>query len=199
MDAAAWDARYAAAELVWTAAPNRWVAESLIGRPPGEAIDLACGEGRNAIWLAEQGWRVTGIDFSSVGLRKAAALAEQRKVIVHWVLADVTTWSAEHPVDLVLTAYLQLPAQQRRRVNQAAAAALAPGGTLLVIGHETTNLTQGFGGPQDPTVLFTPFDVLADVAGYGLHTVRAERVVRPVETPEGLRQAIDAVVELRRP
>ncbi|HEY8374386.1 MAG TPA: class I SAM-dependent methyltransferase [Pseudonocardiaceae bacterium] len=197
MDAAAWDARYAGTELVWSADPNRWVAQSLAGRPAGTALDLACGEGRNAIWLAEQGWQVTGIDFSATALRKAAALARERGVDVHWVHADLTEWAPEHLVDLVVAAYLQLPAAQRRRVNRTAASALAPGGTMLVVGHDSTNLTEGTGGPQDPAVLFSPADVVDDVAGLGLEVVRAERVLRPVDGSP--RPAIDALVELRQP
>ncbi|MFE1785105.1 hypothetical protein ACFW9F_21665, partial [Streptomyces sp. NPDC059506] len=78
--------------------------------------------------------------------------------------------------------------------------AVAPGGALLVVGHDTTNLTEGVGGPQDPDVLFTPDDVLADLADFGLEAVRAERVRRPVETADGgTARAVDALVRLRRP
>lgn len=197
MDDAAWDARYSATELVWTAEPNRWVTEVLTGRPPGTAVDLACGEGRNAIWLAEQGWAVTGVDFSAAGLDKARALAHQRGVHVDWQRADLADWRPRQPVDLVLLAYLQVPEQLRRPVHRAAAQALRPGGTLLVIGHDSTNLIDGVGGPQDPTVLFTSNDVLADVDGLGLTVARAERVHRPVDGQP--RPAIDALVELHRP
>jgi trans-aconitate methyltransferase len=197
MDAAAWDARYAASELIWTAEPNRWVSDVLTGRPPGTAVDLACGEGRNAIWLAERGWAVTGVDFSAAALQKAEALAHQRGVRVDWQRADLADWTADQPVDLMLIAYLQVPAQVRRAVHRAAAEALEPGGTLLVVAHDSTNLTHGVGGPQDPAVLFTPDDVLADVDGLGLTTVRAARVHRRVVGQ--LRPAIDALVELQRP
>lgn len=196
MDATAWDARYAATELVWTAEPNRWVSEVVAVRPPGTAADLACGEGRNAIWLAERGWDVTGIDFSAAALEKARSLAHQRGVQIDWRRADLTGWRAAQPVDLVLVAYLHVPAEQRRAVHRAAAAALRPGGTLLVVGHDSTNLTHGVGGPQDPAVLFTPADVVADVDGLGLTCVRAEQVNRPVDED---RLAIDALVELRHP
>ena len=72
MDANAWNDRYETAELVWSAAPNQFVVEVLADEPPGIGLDLACGEGRNAIWLAEQGWTMTGADFSAAGLAKAA-------------------------------------------------------------------------------------------------------------------------------
>ncbi|MEV7598376.1 class I SAM-dependent methyltransferase [Kitasatospora sp. NPDC089797] len=208
MDSQGWDDRYAASELVWGAAPNRWVVHELTGRAPGHALDLAAGEGRNAIWLAAQGWEVTGLDFSAVALERA----ELRTAELPDEVADRLTWrhgdarTLEAPAggyDLVLVAYLQLPAQDRRTVLRRAAGALAPGGTLLVVGHDLGNLTDGVGGPQDPAVLFTPDDVLADLADLGLRTVRAERVHREVGEEPGHRNArtgvaVDALVRLER-
>lgn len=86
---AAWDQRYSGPDLVWGEAPNRFVAEELAALPPGRAIDLGTGEGRNAIWLAERGWRVTAVDFSAAGLAQAARLAADRGVSVDWVQADL--------------------------------------------------------------------------------------------------------------
>ncbi|KJS58576.1 class I SAM-dependent methyltransferase [Streptomyces rubellomurinus] len=210
MDSQDWDDRYAASELVWGAEPNRWVVRELAGLTPGHALDLAAGEGRNAIWLAARGWHVTGLDFSAVALERAERLTAELPDEV----ADRLTWrhgdarALEAPAggyDLVLVAYLQLPAEDRRTALRRAADALAPGGTLLVVGHDLTNLAEGVGGPQDPAVLFTPDDVLADLAGHGLRTVRAERVHRPVgadpghrEGGTGGRDAIDALVRLER-
>ncbi|GAA2798116.1 class I SAM-dependent methyltransferase [Kitasatospora sp. CM 4170] len=180
-----WDERYAASELVWGVEPNRWVVRELAELAPGRALDLAAGEGRNSIWLARRGWHVTGLDFSAVALERAERLTADLPDEV----ADRLTWrhgdarELEAPpegYDLVLVAYLQLPAEDRRAALVRAAAALAPGGTLLVVAHDSTNLTEGVGGPQDPRVLYTPDDVLADLDGAGLHTVRAERVHRPV-------------------
>ena len=92
--------------------------------------------------------------------------------------------------------YFQLPASARGRILAKAGAAVAPGGTLLVVGHDLLNLTEGVGGPKDPAVLFTPQDVLA-VACDGLVVEKAERVTRPVETEAGTRFAIDALVRAR--
>ena len=75
-----WNTRYAQKELVWTAEPNRAFAAEVSGLAPGRALDVACGEGRNAVWLAERGWQVTGVDFSEVALEKAATLAASRGV-----------------------------------------------------------------------------------------------------------------------
>jgi SAM-dependent methyltransferase len=198
MDSDAWDARYAATELLWSAEPNRFLVAQVSDLAPGRALDIACGEGRNAIWLAEHGWEVTGVDFSPVALDKARRLADGRGVTVRWLLADAVTDALEPAAfDLVAVFYLQLPSEQRRAAFAAAARAVAPGGTLLVVGHDTTNLTNGWGGPRDATVLYSPDDVAADI-DY-LEVVKAERVERPVLTEEGPKIAIDVLVRAIRP
>ena len=193
-----WNARYAAADLLWTADPNRLFAAEVEGLEPGRALDVACGEGRNAVWLAERGWRVTGIDFSDVALAKGARLAESRGVEVEWVVADVVAHELGTQVfDLVAVLYLQLPHAELTRVLRSAAAALAPGGTLVVIGHDTTNLTDGYGGPRDASVLFTPEEVVAELGELGVE--RAETVRRVVSLEDGGVTALDAFVRLVRP
>jgi 2-polyprenyl-3-methyl-5-hydroxy-6-metoxy-1,4-benzoquinol methylase len=190
-----WDRRYAEAGLLWSAEPNRFLAAEVAGLRPGRALDVAAGEGRNAIWLAERGWQVTAVDFSEVAVAKGRRLAEARGVAVDWVVADVTVFRPESGAfDLVAVLYLHLPAEERRRVLAAAAGAVAPGGTLLVVGHDRTNLTEGHGGPQDPAILLTPEEVAAELPG--LAVVRAERVRRPVEEAErhGGGPAIDTLV-----
>lgn len=199
MDRHAWNERYEATDLVWTAGPNQTFADEVGGLEPGTALDLAAGEGRNAIWLATQGWTATAVDFSDVALDKARQLAAARDVEIETVVADVTTHvPAAGAHDLVAVIYLHLPADDRRLVHQRAAAAVAPGGTLIVLGHDTTNLTEGHGGPQDAAVLYTPDDVVADLEGTGLTVTKAERVDRTVSTPDGDRTAIDALVVARR-
>jgi SAM-dependent methyltransferase len=204
MTASAWEQRYASRELVWGAEANRWVVREVGGMPPGRALDLACGEGRNALWLASLGWRVTAVDFSGVALdrgrRLAAAQPEEVAARLQWVQADLRKYvPTADAYDLVLLVYLQVPAAERREVSRRAAAGLAPGGVLLVVGHDTTNLTEGIGGPPDPSVLFTPDDVVADLAGAGLEVELAERVRRPVGQPDGsVVHAIDALARFHR-
>ena len=98
----------------------------------------------------------------------------------------------------MLVFYLQVPAAQRPPILQAAAEAVAPGGTFLLVAHDSTNLEHGHGGPQDPAVLYTAHDVVRDIEGRGLHIERAERVERPVQTLGGERIALDALVRARR-
>ncbi len=200
MDSASWDRRYEGRELVWTAEPNRFLVAETETLAPGRAIDLACGEGRNAVWLAERGWQAVGADFSEVGLRKARELANQRGVNVEWVAADLLDYRPDpRAFDLVLVFYLQVSAAERRPILQAAAEGVAPGGTFLLVAHDSSNLEHGQGGPQDPAVLYTAHDVATDVEGRGLQIERAERVERSVQTPDGERVALDALVRARRP
>ncbi|MCW3816633.1 class I SAM-dependent methyltransferase [Micromonospora sp. DR5-3] len=200
MDSSAWDARYASnPDLVWGVEPNRFVVESVDRLAPGSALDLAAGEGRNASWLAERGWRVTAVDFSAVAVERGRELAARRGVPVEWRVADVTTY---RPVpgsyDLVLIAYLHLPAEDLARVLDAARQALRPGGTLVVVGHDRANLTGGTGGPQDPAILLTPEGVVDGLAG--LRIQRAETARRPVPTGDGgTVDALDTVVVATRP
>jgi SAM-dependent methyltransferase len=205
MDADTWNARYASRpDLEWGAGPNAWVAAQMLGARPGRALDLGAGEGRNAIWLAQRGWSATAVDFAEAGLDKGRTLERAVAGIgtppVTWVCADVTTYVP--PVagfDLVLLAYLHLPTGLRRTVVRHAAAALAPGGTLLIIGHDSSNLTDGIGGPQDPALLFTPRDILSDLHALpGLVVELADTIHRPVSTPAGSRDALDAVVRISR-
>lgn len=195
---AAWDQRYSGPDLVWGAGPNRFVTEEVAALAAGRAIDLGTGEGRNAIWLAERGWQVTAVDFSAAGLARAGRLAGERGVSVDWVQADLLDYEpAPGGYDLVLVAYIHLPSAGLARVFRAAAAAVAPGGTLLVIGHDRDNITRGHGGPQDPDRLYTPATVTAELDGLAIR--RAEQVFRPVHAPDGERTAIDTLVRAECP
>jgi SAM-dependent methyltransferase len=201
MDREAWNQRYADADLVWSAEANRFLVQEVADLPPGRALDLGAGEGRNAIWLAERGWRVTAVDFSGIGLQKARRLAEARGVEVNWIEADLRSYSpARGAFDLVVLVYIHLPGEERRALVRRAADAVAAGGALLVLGHDRSNLEEGYGGPQDPTILFSPDDISDDLAGIEeLRVVRADRVMRPVMTDDGERHAIDALVRAERP
>jgi len=199
MGAEDWNRRYAGSELLWTAQPNRFLVAEAAGLPPGRALDLACGEGRNAVWLAEHGWQVTGVDFSDVAIGKAEQLAAARRVAVAWEQADLLGYRPErHGFDLVILFYVQLPETSREPILRAAAEAVALGGTLLLVAHDSSNLEHGHGGPSDPAVLYTAADVAADLADSGLRVEKAEVVRRPVETPAGERIALDALVRARR-
>jgi len=192
-----WNARYAKKELVWTAEPNRLFAAEVESLTPGRALDVACGEGRNAVWLAERGWDVTAVDFSEVALEKAAELARRRGVEVDWVCADVLEHEpGREAFDLVAVLYLQLPHVELAQALRHATRAVAPGGTLVVIGHDTRNLADGHGGPSDPSVLYTPAEVVSCLEG--LVVDRAETLERRVALDDGEAVALDAFVRAHR-
>jgi SAM-dependent methyltransferase len=199
VDAAGWDERYRERELVWSGEPNVFVAEQVADLPPGRAIDLAAGEGRNAIWLAQRGWQVEAVEFSQVAIDKARALAEQAGVELTLTHADVTSPPPFEPADLVLIAYLHLPRAEAERAVQFAASLVRPGGTFLLVAHARRNLTGGYGGPREADVLPDVSDVLDDLADTGLAIRRGEEVVRRVETDEGPRDAIDVLIRAERP
>jgi len=193
-----WNERYRTADLVWTATPNQFVVAELEGSAPGRAIDVAAGEARNAVWLAEQGWDATAVDFSDVAMGKARELADARGVSITTAVVDVVTEALPGgPYDLVLLAYLQLPEPERGAALAHCVAALAPGGTFLAVAHDAANLDGGYGGPQDPGVLAAPADVVVHLGG--LEIVRAEVVERRVSTPDGERIALDHVIRAVRP
>ena len=192
MSSEMWDARYAEAAAsagsVWSREPNAWVAATVADLDPGTAVDLGAGEGRNALWLASLGWEVTAVDFSAVGLETGKARAAELGVEVEWVTADSTSWVSPDLVDLVVVAYLQLPADDLSRAIGNAAGYLAPGGTLALVGHDRANTV---GGPQDAALLHTVEELRA--AASGLHIVECRTVERV--TPNGT--ALDTVLVAR--
>ncbi len=193
-----WNRKYEGRELLWTEAPSRFLVSEAGGLSPGRALDLACGEGRNAVWLADRGWDVTGLDFSEVAIRKARRLAGERGLPAIFEVCDLLSWTSEEATyDLVVVCYLQLPEPERKSVLGKAASALRPGGTLLVVAHHLANLTEGFGGPSRAEVLATEQDVAADVPA--LSVVRADRVTRPAPEGESRPASIDLLVRALRP
>jgi len=193
-----WNRRYSQPELLWGAGPNRFVSEVLSQVPPaGRSLDLACGEGRNSIWLASRGWQASGVDFSRVALERARTLARERGVEVDFAEHDLTEWQPEADAfALVVIAYLQIPRAQMNGVWAAAARALAPGGELVAVGHAARNLSDGTGGPQDPEVLWSAESLRSELEGAGLVVDRLDEVLRPVEDE---RPAIDLLVRASRP
>lgn len=203
MDSRFWDERYADSDLVWSATPNQFVAAELADLAPGSALDVACGEGRNALWLAERGWDVTAVDFSLTGLDKGRALQSRhergRDMHIDWVHADVLDHDFGSDVfDLVVIAYLQVPAKERQTVVRRCFGSLTEGGTLFMVAHDSTNLTEGTGGPQDESVLYTAEDVLSDLGTEHYDVERAERVSRTVTGGETDALAFDSLIRVVR-
>lgn len=201
MDASDWDSRYAGADLVWSTEPNVWVRELCSPLRPGRALDVAAGEGRNALWLAERGWTVTATDFSPVAVTRMGELADHRlgtadRERLQAVVADATAPAPGTAYDLVLFSYLHLPREQWERALSAGVSATAPGGLVVVVAHARRNLTEGVGGPQDAAILLDPEDLLASSAGLPVAVELAQVRSRAVEGAP--RPALDTVAVLRR-
>ena len=191
---ARWDARHAAAEAIESSDPDPVLVSLMRDVPPGRALDLGAGDGRNAVWLASRGWAVTAVDFSSVALDRARSLAAAAGVELELMRADLAEVELEPAAfELVLLLFIHLPPTERRAVHARAAAAVAPGGRLLVVAHDRSNLSEGLGGPQDPAVLFSSAEVAPEFPG--LRIERTETRRRP--DPSG-RAPIDAVLLARR-
>ena len=196
----AWNERYATRGMVWGSDPNRFLAQYATGLTPIRILDLGCGQGRNAVWLATQGHRVIGVDVSPVAIEQARKLAADRTVEVSFEVANVVEdWTPPTGAfDLVVLSYLQLPPHDRRVAHARAADAVAPGGAVWLIAHHSDNITDGVGGPQYPEVLFDESALAADFGD--LEILRNEKVYRDVEGEDGLvRVAHDILLLATKP
>jgi 2-polyprenyl-3-methyl-5-hydroxy-6-metoxy-1,4-benzoquinol methylase len=134
----AWDERYSGAGKIWSGDPNAQLVAEAADLTPGTALDIGCGEGGDAIWLARRGWRITGADFSAAGLARAARHAEEAGVAerTDWWRVDAREFDAGgRAYDLVTSQYLHPPEGGMVDVVRRLAGAVAPGGHLLVVGH----------------------------------------------------------------
>ena len=127
-------------------------------------MELGCGAGRNAVWLAERGWQVTAVDFSVAAVEKGNQLASQANVTAEFVVADAASYKPQAQFDLIASFYIQLPALQRARMLATAADALAPGGTILFVSHDESAPPQGW-SQEDLLTLTTPEQIVAELPG----------------------------------
>jgi SAM-dependent methyltransferase len=191
-----WDERHGGGDFEGHG-PNETLVGAVANLRPGTALELAAGSGTNAIWLASQGWRVTAVDWSPVALANARAAAAGAGVEIEWLERDLLTWvPPARQFDLVVIVYLHLAPTERRIVYGAAAAAVAPGGHLVVIGHDRANLADG-GGPIEAERLLSAPEAARELAERDreLATERAEVVRRSETSPAGL---LDALIIIRR-
>jgi SAM-dependent methyltransferase len=203
-DQAFWDERYQSHTALWSGNPNPPLVAEVDGLTPGRAVDVGCGEGADVVWLAERGWQVTGVDISAVALQRAAthaaAAGPDIAARIDWLHQDVMTW--EPPADrfdLVSAQYLHLPAGPRQALFERLAAAVAPRGTLLILGHHPSDLDTTMARPRHPELLFTGDDVAAllDPARWTVITNAASG--RTATDPEGRAVTIhDTVFRARR-
>jgi SAM-dependent methyltransferase len=157
-----WDERYTSTTRVWSGNPNPQLVTETEDLDPGTALDAGCGEGADAHWLARRGWRVTATDISTVALERGAAHAEPDIADrITWLQADLLTWVPDQVYDLVNAQFMHLPRALREPAFARLAAAVAPGGTLLIVGHHLSDRDSGAHRHGDPDMFFTVEDIAA--------------------------------------
>lgn len=198
-----WDERYRSARRVWSGNPNPQLVAEVAGLAPGRALDVGCGEGADAIWLAGHGWTVVAADISGVALERAAAHARQADAAaaarITWRQADLLADTPDPgSFDLVSAQFMQMPPEPRTRLFASLAAAVRDGGMLLVVGHHPSDLTGGVQRPPMPEVFYPPDEVAGLLDGAWTVSV-CEARPHQASTPSGAEVTIhDSVMAATR-
>ena len=192
-----WNIRYRERGDSGLLEPSGILVEELEGVAPGSVLELAAGDGRNALYLARKGWDVTAVDFSPVAVERGRRFARKAGVEIRWETADLTVYEPRDAAyDWVIIFYLHLGGRRFPPILRRAARAVTPGGTLLVVGHHLKNLEEGGHGPRDPRALYTREAIIAELEGF--HVVRSD-VVRHAHDHAGAEDTqVDCVVAARR-
>ncbi|KAA6224417.1 class I SAM-dependent methyltransferase [Streptomyces albofaciens JCM 4342] len=201
--AESWDAMYRSREQVFSGAPNPVLVGEVTGLPPGQALDVGCGEGADALWLARRGWQVTAVDVSQVALRRAAAtaadLATDFADRVAWARADLTaTPPPAEAFDLVSVQYFPLRREPDHTALRGLLRAVAPGGTLLFVSHDLSGLAPRPEDGFDPADYYEPDGIarLLDPADWSVES--NETRPRTTPPPAGTHHTHDTVLRARR-
>jgi SAM-dependent methyltransferase len=201
VDEAFWNERYLSHGALWSGQPNEQLVREVSDLAPGIALDVGCGEGADAIWLAAHGWRVTAVDFSTVALQRGAARAADTGAEgIEWLHQDLTEW--EPPAerfDLVSVQYLHVPPGQREPLFGRLARAVAPGGSLLIVGHHPSDLQTSIPRPAKPELFFTADEVAGSLEEDSWQVITTAARERQATDPHGNEVAIhDSVLRARR-
>jgi SAM-dependent methyltransferase len=197
-DESFWDERYRSARQVWSGNPNPQLVAEVADRPPGRALDVGCGEGADAIWLARRGWTVVAADISGVALQRGAQHARDTDPVaatrIEWQQADLLAQLPEPgSFDLISVQFMQLPPKQRPPLFTALAAAVRDGGMLLVVGHHPSDLATGVARPPMPE-LFYPPEEIARLLDNSWTVQACEARPRTASTPDGVEVTIHDTV-----
>ncbi len=200
-----WDGRYGSRSELWSGQPNSQLLVHASKLRPGTALDVGCGEGADAIWLAERGWHVTALDVSPVALRRGASRAVEVGAAVaqriDWVQADLLAWDGPERTsyDLVSAQFMHLPKEPREAMFGRLAASVAPGGTLLIVGHHPSDLQTAARRPPLPELFFTASEVAASLDPHAWEILVDAAPERSTTDPQGHTFLIhDTVLRARR-
>lgn len=197
-----WEERYRSHTAVWSGHANTHLVAEATDLTPGTALDAGCGEGGDALWLAARGWQVTAVDFATTALARAAEQAEKLGLTdrVHWLHADLTTWTPPASgFDLVTANFIHLPPGERDPLFVRLASAVAPGGSLLIGGHHHSDLDTTVRRPHAPELFFTAEQVVTMLDPADWEIVAAGTRPRQTHDGEGREVTInDAVLHARR-
>ncbi|MGA4670456.1 SAM-dependent methyltransferase [Propionibacteriaceae bacterium Y1923] len=196
--AAFWDARYDHPNHVYGYKPNDFLAQNeILLRRGSRVLCIGDGEGRNGVWLAERGHRVTTVDISAVAVGKARALAAERGVQVEALVGDLEAWvhteAAQGPWDAVVSIFCHLPADIRGGISQALVGLMAPSGKLLLEAYTPAQLQLGTGGPSEESVLLNRERVQQDWAGLVLDIHLVERRIFEGMAHQGLSSVVQVL------
>jgi SAM-dependent methyltransferase len=198
MDAQFWDERYRGRDQVFSGAPNGVLVTEVADLPPGQALDVGCGEGADAIWLARRGWQVTAVDISRTALERAAATATDVVGRIAWTRADLTTMPPPAGAfDLVSAQYFPLPRQPGDTALRGLLAAVAPGGTLLIASHDLADLPPRHEHGFDPNDYYQPDDI-ARLLDADWTVLVNETRPRSAPAPAGTHHTHDTVLRAQR-
>lgn len=194
-----WEERYQGTTAVWSGRPNRWLVAEATDLRPGTALDAGSGEGGDSLWLAGRGWQVTAVDFAGTALERGAEAARAAGLAdrVSWVRADLRTWAPPGSYDLVSVQFLHPAPEVRAAVLGRLAGAVAPAGTLLVVGHDVTDLD---GGRHASGTYPSAAELAAELDPAGWEIASADRRQRPATGHEAEHGTVlsDAVLVARR-
>jgi SAM-dependent methyltransferase len=185
-----WDERYSSADRLWSGRPNAQLVEQVAGLEPGDALDVGSGEGADAIWLAARGWTVTAVDISAVALERAAAHAaasgDEVAGRITWLHEDLLTWDpGRERFDLVSAQFMQLPSPERENLHARLAAAVRPGGTLLIVGHHADDMHVNVGRPEAQRLFASAGQLAATLDPDEWEVVVADAIGRPATDLDG--------------